>query len=102
MKKLLLFLIMSMVAINAMQAPLLPQTPTGRLAIAILKPDFEEVKHLLYSNDFTQAEIQAALETAQGAHFIMVIPGVQGRIREMNQIINLLKAFRVFSARSAQ
>jgi hypothetical protein len=104
MKKIFIFLfLLGVNAISAMQMPQLPaSTPTNLLHAAILKPDYDQVKHILYSNDFTQAEIQTALETTQGAQQLMILTNETANQNQLNQISNLLKAFRVYSARSAK
>lgn len=98
MKKLLLCLLISAAAIHAMQ----PQMQQDRLRTAILKLDYEEVKHLLYSKNYDQFQIEAALELSEGARALFVINDEVDIIKQLDQISNLLKAFRVFSARSAK
>ncbi len=104
MKKIFIFLVLlGTHAVHSMQPPVLPPpTPSNRLYAAILKPDYEQSKDILYSNNFTQAEIQTALETTQGAQQLMILTNETANLRQLNRIINLLKAFRVYSARSAK
>lgn len=98
MKKSLLFLLISTAAIHAMQ----PQMQQDRLRTAILKLDYEEVKHLLYSKNYDQSQVETALELSEGARALFVINDEVDIIKQLDQIINLLKAFRVFSARDAK
>lgn len=101
MKKIFIFLFL--LGVNSIHSMQLAQPmPINRLHAAILKPDYEQVKHLLYSNNFTQVEIQTALETAQGAQQLMILTNETANENQLNQISNLLKAFRVYSARSAK
>ncbi len=100
MKKILLFLmLLGSHAIQSMQ-PALPHFQAN-LRVAIELHDYERVKDLLYRTNFSQNQLQTALATAQGARQ-NTLPGEESRRRELDNIINLLKAFINFSARDAQ
>lgn len=100
MKKLLLFVILfGSQVVYSMQQP--QAVAPAHLSLSIQFNDYEQVKNLLYGNDFTQNQIENALTIAQVARH-NTLPGEERRLKELDKIINLLKAFINFSARNAQ
>lgn len=102
MKRLLLSFLACMAACSYTMQPQQPnhQANVNRLGAAIMGLDYDQVKHLLYSDtNFTKQEIFNALDTARGIEILAILNRETIAEAKIKPIINLLAYFHMQSRR---